>query len=142
MKKYLFICTEVILVGAVISCGTRTTEKKHVSVKNDSIYVENSRVLVSKSKLNDILSISPFDGSKPVIIDGITYYNASIVFDKSRFNGFELNEFWKYSEASKEEIKKESETKKTDNTFLYIGLFFVLALFIFLLLYLPKFKIL
>lgn len=128
VKKFIY----PFLFLIISSCGHRTTELSKISTRSDSLNVETSRVLVSNIKINDILSISPFDGSKPVVIDGITYYNASIVFDKSRFEGFNLKEFEKYGQIKKEEQVKEKITDKTDNTILYLGLFFISALFVFL----------
>jgi len=124
------ICPFLLLI--ISSCGHRTTELRKVSIRSDSLYIENERKLSSNLLFNDIGLIIPFDSSKPMKINGNWYYNASISYDRSRFENFEIIDKVKKVEIKKEEQVKEKITDKTDNTILYLGLFFIVSLFVFL----------
>jgi len=71
-----------------------------------------------------------------MIIDGKSYFNVVITNDKSKINKTEDKVENKVSSLKKESETKIKESEKTDSTLLYIGLFFVLCLFIFLWFYL------
>jgi len=130
-----------LLIGVVTSCGgTRKTSLSKVDIKSDSLSVENSRILKQNIVLNDIGKIRAFDPLKPFFVDGKEYFNATIEYDKSQFNNFELQEVSKIIELKKDTKTKYKITEKSDNTILYIGIAFVICLFIFLWFYLPKIK--
>jgi len=114
----------------IVSCGTRKTSNQSTSFKSDSLIVENSRILTQNIVLNDIYTITPFDASKPIIIDGNTYFNVTIKYDKSKFNNFEIKEATKVIEIKKETETKNKVTEKKDNSNLWIGIVFVVGLLI------------
>ncbi len=124
------ICPFLLLI--ISSCGHRATEIRKVSIRSDSLIIENERNLTSNLLLNDIGSIIPFDASKPMQINGNWYYNASISYDKSRFENFQIIDKVKKVEVKKQEQIKEKITDKTDNTILYLGLLFIVCLFMYL----------
>ena len=124
--KYLFI----ILI--FISCGTRKTSQQKTTFKSDSLSIENKRILKQNIELRDIYSIKPFDVLKPMIIDGKEYFNATIVFDKSKFDNFEVSDTEMMNKGHTEKTEKVKETEKTDYTILFISMFFILCLFVFL----------
>ena len=67
-----------------------------------------------------------------MIIDGKEYFNVTIDFDKTNviINTDEKLDSFKKGSISQSE--KNKETEKTDYTILYLGMFFILCLFIFL----------
>ena len=126
----------LLIIFLIVSCGTRKTSQQKTTFKSDSLSIENTRVLKQNIELRDIYSIKPFDTLKPMIIDGKSYFNVIITKDKSKINKTEDKTENKVSSIKKESEVKIKESEKTDNTILYIGLFFVLCLFIFLWFYL------
>ena len=128
----------VIILLLLSSCGTRKVSNKQTTFKSDSLIIENKHVLSQEIILNDIFILKPFDTLKPMIINGKSYFNVVITNDKSKINKIEDKIENKVSNIKKESEVKIKESKKTDNTILYIGLFFVLCLFIFLWFYLKR----
>ena len=126
----------VITLLLLSSCGTRKVSNKQTTFKSDSLIIENKHILSQEIILNDIFILKPFDTLKPMIIDGKSYFNVIITKDKSKINKTEDKTENKVSSIKKESEVKIKESEKTDNTILYIGLFFVLCLFIFLWFYL------
>ena len=136
--KSVFFCLVTIIPAG---CGTRKTAKEYHTFKSDTLNTNNNYELKQNKAFNDILSVKPIDNTKLIIINGISYYNASILFDKSKFDNLEIKANSNLSQGSSSEIKKVKQTEKTDNTILWIGVSSVVVLFIFLWLYLPKLKI-
>ena len=130
----------IALTGAAISCGNRKTAHTKTSIKSDSLSVENTRILKQNIVLHDIGQIRAFDPLKPFFVDGKEYFNASIIYDKSAFNNFELLEGTKIIELKKDVFVKKKDIEKTDYTILYLGIIFIIVLFVFLWFYLPKIK--
>lgn len=122
----------LLILFLLVSCGTRKTSQQSTTFKSDSLTIENKRVLKQETELKDIYSIKPFDVLKPMVIDGKEYFNASIVFDKSIINKSNYGESSTIKKGSIEKIEKAKETTKTDYTILYLGMFFILCLFLFL----------
>jgi len=116
----------------LISCGTRTAETKFTHIKTDSISINNKRTLSNSVRFNDILFVKARDTSKPLIIGGIEYINASITFDKSIVKDNKEVIDSKVVKVTKDIAKKEKITQKKDNSNLWIGIAFVVCLFIFL----------
>lgn len=131
-----------LLVFFATSCGgKRSTVKSRIDIKSDSIKINNNIVLTQNSALYDVISFVPIDNTKPIILNGVAYYNTSIKFDKSKFGNLELKNLSSLSYSSTDSLEKSKETEKTDNTLLYIGLAFVVGLFVFLWFYLPRIKL-
>jgi hypothetical protein len=122
----------LLILLLLISCGTRKTSQQKTTFKSDSLSIENTRVLKQNIELRDIYSIKPFDVLKPIIIDGKEYFNATIVYDKSKFDNFEVSEGEKVIRIETEKEVKNKESEKTDYTILFALLFFILCLFVFL----------
>jgi len=122
----------LLILLLLISCGTRKTSQQKTTFKSDSLSIENTRVLKQNIELRDIYSIKPFNALKPMIIDGKEYFNATIVYDKSKFDNFEVTEGEKIIRIETEKEVKNKESEKTDYTILFISMFFILCLFVFL----------
>ena len=135
------VCFCLVTITLAAGCGTRKTAKEYHTFKSDTLNINNNYELKQNSFFNDILSVKPIDNTKPIIIDGISYYNASILFDKSIKNGIEIkgSENLSYSSVSKVSESKNTESK--NHNFMWIGIVFVVSFFIFLWFYLPKLKI-
>ena len=122
-------------------CGTRITGKSRIEIKHDTLKINNYYELAQNSTFNDILELKPIDNTKPIIINGKSYYNASILFDKSIKNGIEMKGSENLSYSGSSEVSNKKNTESKNYNFLWIGIVFVIALFIFLWFYLPKLKI-
>jgi hypothetical protein len=122
----------LLILLLLISCGTRKTSQQKTTFKSDSLSIENTRVLKQNIELRDIYSIKPFDALKPMVIDGKEYFNATIVYDKSKFDNFEVTEGEKVIRIETEKEVKNKESEKTDYTILFASMFFIAFLFIFL----------
>jgi len=136
MKKHsLEISTilAIIIILLLSSCGTRKTDTIH----KDSISINNTYSQGSKIVLGNTFTYKPFDNLKPMILNGNKFENAIISNDKST-----VIEKWKTRNINKTiVIEKIKKTEKTDHTILWIGLVFVICLFVFLYFYLPKFRV-
>jgi len=129
----------VIILLLLSSCsGTRKVSNKQTTFKSDSLIIENKHVLSQEIILNDIFTLKPFDTLKPMIINGKSYFNVVITNDKSKINKIEDKTENKVLSIKKESEVKIKESEKTDNTVIYIGLFFVLCLFVVLWFYLKR----
>ena len=132
---------KILLLLLFVSCGTRKTAKEYHTFKSDTLKVNNNYELAQNNTFNDILELKPIDNTKPIIINGKSYYNASITFDKSIKNRIEIKGSENLSYSGGSEVSESKNTEKKDNTILWIGIVFVIALFVFLWFYLPKLKI-
>ena len=122
----------ILVLLLFISCGTRKADTQ----QRDSIYVENNYSQGSKIVLGNTFTYTPFNQLKPMLIDNKTYNNVIISNDKNV-----IIEKWKNRNIIKTiTIEKTKATKKTDNTFLYIGLFLVLIIGILAWFKLPSFR--
>lgn len=137
--KLACFCLATIILAA--GCGTRNTCKSRVEIKSDTLKVNNSYELAQNSTFYDIFELKPIDNTKPIIINGISYYNASILFDKSIKNGIEIKGSENLSYSSSSKVSESKTTESKNNNFMWIGIVFVVSLFIFLWFYLPKLKI-
>ena len=130
----------ILLIGAVTNCGNRKTSQSKKNIKSDSLSVENRLVLKQNIVLRDIGRLRPFDPAKPIIVDGKEYFNCIIDFDKSQFYNFEIDSSHRKIELKKDISVKTKQVEKTDYTLLYLGLLFIICLFVFLYFYLPTLK--
>ena len=122
----------LLIIFLIVSCGTRKTSQQKTAFKSDSLSIENTRVLKQNIELRDIYSIKPFDVLKPMIIDGKEYFNASIVFDNSEIKEFQIEQKKLSVDVSKKSVEKVKEIEKSDTSNLWIGIAFVVGLFVFL----------
>lgn len=136
MKKIFEILIFLLLLSLAMlamSCGG--TRKTDTQIK-DSIHIENNYSQGTKIVLGNTFTYKPFDALKPMKIDNVVYKNVIVTNDKSK-----TITKWKNRNITKTiVIEKEKKTTRKDNTWLYLGLFFVFVLFIFLYFYLPKLK--
>ena len=130
----------LLILLLLISCGTRKTSQQKTTFKSDSLSIENTRVLKQNIELRDIYSIKPFDVLKPMVIDGKEYFNASIVFDNSEIKEFQIEQKKLSVDVSKKSVEKVKEIEKSDTSNLWIGIAFVVGLFVFLWFYLPRIR--
>ena len=117
-----------ILIGVVISCGTRKSAISHHVFKSDSIIVDNSVILGQNIRFNNIVSLKPINPLKPIIFDGKEYFNASVVFDNSEIKDFQIEQKNLSVDVSKKSMEKVKETEKSDTSNLWIGIAFVLVI--------------
>ena len=129
-----------ILIGVVISCGTRKTKTSHHVFKSDSIIVDNSVILGQNIRFNNIVSLKPINPLKPIIFDGKEYFNASVVFDNSEIKDFQIEQKNLLVDVSKKKVGKVKEKQKSDTSNLWIGIAFVVGLFVFLWFYLTRIR--
>ena len=122
-----------ILIGVVISCGTRKAETSHHVFKSDSIIVDNSVILGQNIRFNNIVSLKPINPLKPIIFDGKEYFNASVVFDNSEIKDFQIEQKNLSVDVSKKKVEKVKETQKSDTANLWLGIAFVVGLVIYFL---------
>ena len=126
--KLAIFFSAILLISFATSCGgTRTTAKSRIDIKADSIKINNNIVSTQNSALYDVILFEPIDNSKPIVLNGVTYYNTSIKFDKSKLEKTEYKDLSSLSYSSTDKIEKSKETEKSDNTILYIGLAFVVG---------------
>jgi len=137
----LIVCA-VIALAILCSCGHRTTATEKKQIKTDYLNIENTRVLSQNITWSNIGSIKPFDALKPMVIDGKEYFNVSLHFDKSISTGTKIEGKENLSYAGSEATSKNKQTEKTDYTILILGIFTVVALFLFLYFYLKSLKLL
>ena len=133
------VCFCLVIITLVVGCGTRNTGKSIIKIKHDTLNVNNNIELKQNSVFNDILEAKPIDNTKPIIINGISYYNASLLFDKSIKKGIEIKGNTNLSQSSIDKIEIEKKTESKNHNFIWIGISFILILFIFLWFYLPRF---
>lgn len=134
-NNWQLIISSVIAIVSIIllsSCGSRKTIHEYFSVKGDSLKIENNHVLKQEIILKDIYSIKPFEVSKPMIINGKEYFNVIIEYDKSKFDNFEIAKSNVTVQVKKENTQTSKNTDRNDNTVLFLGMFAILALFVFL----------
>jgi hypothetical protein len=136
MKLVIYIICGIFL----FSCGTRKVNNHNLDIKTDSISVDNKRILEQNSTFNEILFIEAIDSLKPIIINGKSYLNAKISYTKNKAITLKTQDEFKSITLKKEKKEKIKETEKTDNSFLYIGLFLVLVLGILSWFKLPSFR--
>lgn len=138
----------IVLLCAATNCGTRKKEAQKEYVKKDSItsLLKQVNLKVDSNYTIDFSSfkIYPIDVTKPIIYNGNTMQNASI----ENINKKEVGSVSKTDKSiikqekkgSSIEYKKEVKKESSDNSNLWIGLFFVVCLFVFLYLKLPSIK--
>ncbi len=116
--KYLLIL--LLIVG----CGTRKVE----SEKLENIEVNNTYSEGSKIVLGTNLTFTPFDNAKPFKVDGKQYDNVIVSNSTNK-----TVEKWKIKTIYQTKtIYLTRKVEKTDYTILYLGMFFILCLFVFL----------
>lgn len=136
--KTAILCWLLILLFCVYGCGTRKTETEKSETKTDNIAVLNSSIESTKLVLGTSFTYTPVDGLKPMVIDGRTFENAIVSGGTTNEITHTKTLLKKYNINKTYTIEKTKKTYKTDNTILWIGLFFVLCLFTFLWFYLKK----
>jgi len=132
-KSVNYFLATILLIGVVTSCGTRKVELE----KLEGIEVNNTYSNGSKIILGTNVKFVPFDNSKPYKVDGKEYSNVIVTNEKIK-----IVERWNTKTIYQTKtIYKSKLTEKSDNTILYIGIAFIICLFIFLWFYLPKLPI-
>jgi len=136
-----FVAILLLLLFSVYGCGgARNTDLSQSETKTDNINIENSYSMGSKIVLMDIFTAKPIDALKPMWIDGKEYKNASIINNKSKIKIVVLALKTKYNITKTIVIEKNKTTDKTNYIYLWLGLAFIICLFVFLWFYLPKLK--
>ena len=131
----------VILIGVVISCGTRKSAINKTYSKKDTLITNlmHKNIKVDSNYTIDFSSfkIYPIDVSKPVLINSVKIENATIevvskkeVVNYSKIDKTSIEEVKKISTV---ERKKDKETQKSDTANLWLGIAFVIGLVIYFL---------
>ena len=139
--KSVNFCLAAILIGVVISCGTRTTSINETYSKKDTLITNlmHKNIKVDSNYTIDFSSfkIYPIDVSKPILINNTKIENATIevvskkeVVNYSKIDKTSIEEVKKISTV---ERKKDKEIQKSDTANLWIGIAFVIGLFIYFL---------
>jgi len=116
--KYLLIF--LLLVG----CGTRKLESEIF----EGIEINNTYSTGSKIVLGTNLTFTPFDNSKPFKVDGKKYSNVVVSSSTNK-----IVEKWKIKIIYRTKtIYQTKIIEKKDNSNLWIGIVFVVGLFVFL----------
>ena len=131
--KSVNFCLAIILIGVVISCGTRKSVISSHVFKSDSIIVDNSVILSQNIRFNNIVSLKPINPLRPIVFNGKEYFNASIVFDNSEIKDFQIEQKNLSVDVSKKKVEKVKEIEKSDTSNLWIGIAFVVGLFVYFL---------
>lgn len=146
-KQHLKALAFLFLITLVYSCSSKklTVSKDVSKEKVDSAYVEkkDSTSFVQKGvtvteKFFEI-QIEPVDVSKPIIVDGVKYENASLKIKKADKSIVDTTKTVVSEEVEKEvQLEKETEEKKFDkalvkksSNYLYfwlLGIFLILYL--------------
>lgn len=132
----------IFILIVLFGCGKRTTSFDRIEIKKDSLVINKSIELNQNITWSDIGTLTPIDNSKPMILNGVHYYNSLITFDKSIKKGIEIkgNENLSYKGSETEDVKKDTEKKDSSN--LWIGLSLIIGILFVLYLTLKKYKIL
>lgn len=121
-----------LLIGVIASCGIRKVELE----KLEGIEINNTYSNGSKIILGTNVKFVPFDNSKPYIVDGKEYSNVIVTNENTK-----IVERWKTKTIYQTKtIYKTKVTEKSDNTILWIGIAFVICLFIVIYLRTGKFS--
>jgi len=114
----------LLILLLFISCGTRKIElNRHEAINIENTYSEGTKIVLGNN-----FTYTPFNAIKPMKIEGKVYENAIVSNDKSK-----TLIKWKTQYITKTiTIEKNKTTEKKDNTILFLGLFFILCLFVFL----------
>ena len=122
--------TSVIIALIILSllfygCGTRKSQTEKKSTDTESINVVNSSIETTKIVLGTNFKYTPFDGLKPMIIDGKVFENAIVSGGNFKEISNTKTFVKKYDIVKTITIEKSKSTERKDNTVLYLGLFFI-----------------
>ena len=131
MTKSVFFFLAALATFFAISCGTRKTETSKTETSNEQINIENSYVQTTKTILGSSFTYTPFDGLKPMVIDGKKYQNTIVAGSNSKETSKTITKLQKVYVNHYFTITKTKQTQKTDASNLYIGLFLVFCFFVF-----------
>lgn len=117
----------------IASCGgTRNADIQ----SKELIDINNTYSNGSKIVLGSNITFTPFDNSKPYLVDGKEYVN--VIVSNTKYKEVVK---WKYANIVKTvTVEKTKIVERKNNTYLYLGVFFTLCLFIFLWSYLKSLK--
>jgi len=146
MKKQSII--EIVIWSIVIICiwllyscgGARKTDLSRFETKTDNINIENSYTEVTKTTLGASFTYTPFDGLKPMIVDGKKFENAIVAGSTKKEYLKLLLKVKKHNITKTIVIEKTKTIDRTDNTMLWLGMFLIVVIAVWLWFYLPKIK--
>jgi hypothetical protein len=134
-----FSKTAIILVALLIaSCGgTRNTDIQ----SKELIEVNNTYSNGSKIVLGSNVTFTPFDNSKPYLVDGKEYIN--VIVSNTKYKEVVK---WKYANITKTvTVEKTKLVDRKNNTYLYLGLglgsLLIICSFIFIWFYLKSHRL-
>lgn len=114
----------ILLLLILCSCGSRKTDtQQHEAININNTYQEGSKIVLANT-----FTYTPFDALKPMIIEGKEYVNAIVSNDKSK-----TYIKWKNRYITRAiTLTKTKIIERTNHDFLYLGIFFIVASFLFL----------
>jgi hypothetical protein len=135
MWKYL-----ILILPLFFSCATRkvASTKSYVETRTDSVVVEKKDSVsvqqnaISIKEIIAEIEIVPIDTSKPLIIDGKEYVNATVRFKKTKRDIVDTTKVTvikteeKSIEVKKKEEKKNVEKKVEKKSFTFFWLWLLL----------------
>ena len=120
MNKFSILAVFIFL-GCAGSRNVDLTQHEDININNT--YQEGSKIVLANT-----FTYTPFDALKPMIIEGKTYSNAIVSSDKSK-TYIKWKNIYTHTTIT---ITKTKIIDRTNHDFLYLGIFAILALFLFL----------
>lgn len=133
----LAILTLILMLG----CGTRKVDITETEAIHDEIKIENHYSEVIKTVLGTSFTYTPFDGLKPMIVNGVKSENAIISGSTKKEYLKRLLKVQKYNITKTIVIEKTKIIESKNTNLLWIGLFFIFVVAVFAFFYLPRIKI-
>ena len=133
-----FILWLVIILFIVYGCGTRKVETDKTENKSEGITIENNYTEATKTIFGSSFTYTPFDGLKPMLIDGKKYDNVIVSGATTSEVHHNISKNTKYNIEKTIVIEKTKKSERTDYTILYLGIFLITAVLIWLWFYLKK----
>lgn len=139
--KSVNFCLAIILISVVTSCGKRTTSIDKTYSKKDSLITNltHKNIKVDSNYTIDFSSfkIYPIDVSKPILINNVKIKNGIIdIISKKEtllYSKIDKTKIEQVKKGSGIETKINKETQKRDTANLWLGIAFVIGLFIYFL---------
>lgn len=123
-----FIAILILLLFAVYGCGTRKTDLARTETKSSNINIENQYTSGTKIVLGSSFTYTPFDGLKPMVIDGKRYDNAIIKSENKKEYTRNISQRTKYNIVKTIIVEKTKTIDRTDNTILWLGMFLIVVI--------------
>ena len=119
MKKILLLITALALIG----CGSL---KKNIDKEETETEVKTESNITLDYEKNSF-TLEPVNLDRPILVGGKEYYNTKLIYQKE--SGKETKQ---ENTEVKQETEKSNKEVERDNTSLFLGIGFIISLFLFL----------